>query len=343
MSRSHVRSMSKFSGKLAWALLLTALAAAPAAATCGSANCFLVTGVGDAVVEPGETVVDLSYRYIPQDVKLSGTHHTGTVRVPAIDFATGTIVPGHHAEVLTINMLAELDVTYGLTPNLTLAVALPFMNDRIHEHYDDVDLSATPPDPGTFINTAGTSGFGDVALSLRYAALTTKRHRVTVGGGVKLPTGEYKLRDQEGAVSEPTLMPGTGSVDYLLSAMYQYLWVPGSLTGFASLAPRFNTANPMHYRMGDSVVANAGLAWNATDRVTFSGQLNARRAWSDEFLGMWVPDTGNTFVFATPGVRLATGKASSLYAFVQLPVYEKVTGNNLAPRYGLQLGVNHSF
>jgi hypothetical protein len=311
--------------------------APPAAATCGSANCFLITGVGNQVVEPGETVVDLSYRYIPQNVKLNGTEHTSSVVVPKINFEDGTIDLNHHQELSTINMLAQLDVTYGLTPSLTLAVAIPFMNERHHEHYDDYDTSPT------FVNTDGTSGMGDVSASLRYAALTTARHLLAVGAGIKLPTGEYKLRDKEGAVGEPTLMPGSGSVDYLLSVMYQYIVVPGSATAFASLAPRINTENDLNYRIGHSLVANAGMAWNATDRVTLSGQVNARHAWADAFLGHAVPDTGSTMVFVTPGVRLATGKASSLYTFVQLPVFEEVRGYNLAPRYGLQLGVTHAF
>jgi hypothetical protein len=80
--------------------------------------------------KPGETVVDLSYRYIPQDVKLNGHAHTSNVVVPRINFEDGTIDPGHHKELRTINTLAQLDVTYGLTPSLTLAVAVPFMNQR---------------------------------------------------------------------------------------------------------------------------------------------------------------------------------------------------------------------
>lgn len=58
---------------------------------------------------------------------------------------------------------------------------------------------------------------------------------------------------------------------------------------------------------------------------------------------MTVPDTGSTLVFLTPGARLATGEASSLYAFLQLPVYEDMCGKNLAPRCGDPLGVPHVF
>jgi hypothetical protein len=333
---------SRAAAPAALALALSLAVAAPAGASCGASNCFLVSGVGDAVIEPGQTVVDLSYRYIPQDVKRGGTRHVDEVLVPAIDFETGTIIPAHHREYRTINVLGELDVTYGLTPNLTVAVAVPFYNDRYHEHDDDVDLAAVPPENGTFSNRAGTRGFGDVALNLRYAARTTARTQLSVGGGVKLPTGEYTLRDPEGAVGEPTLMPGTGSVDWQAAAMLQVL-LPHGASGFVSASHRFTGENDLDYQLGDATVASAGAAWNATDRITLSGQVNARHTRRDRFLGRPVPSTGSRLVFLTPGARLATGPESSLYAHVQVPVFSDVNEVGLVPRYALQLGVTHSF
>jgi hypothetical protein len=319
-------------------LLLTLSPAAPALASCGSANCFLVSGVGDAVVEPGQTVVDLSYRYIPQDVKKAGSGHASAVLVPKVDFENGVIVPDHHLEYRTVNMLAELDVTYGLTPNLTLAVAVPFMNDRLHEHVDDVGGADE-----AFVNTDGTAGFGDVAVGLRYAARTTARAMLTVGAGVKLPTGEYKLRDRDGGINEPTLMPGTGSFDYRLSAIFRYLVVPERVTAFLSGSTSLNTENDLDYRRGDAVGASAGATWDATERIDLSAQVNARRTGRDKFLGMPVPSTGATYVFVTPGIRLDTGAETSLYAHVQVPVHTDVNEVNLVPRYALQMGVTHSF
>jgi hypothetical protein len=235
-------------------------------------------------------------------------------------------------------MLAELDVSHGLTANLTLAVELPFMNDRLHEHVDDVGGVDE-----AFVNTDGTAGFGDVAVGLRYAARTTSRALLTVGAGVKLPTGEYKLRDRDGGINEPTLMPGTGSVDYRLSAMLRYLAVPDRVTAFLSVSGSLNTENDLDYERGDAVGANAGASWAATERIDVSAQVNARRTGRDRFLGMPVPSTGATYVFLTPGIRLATGPETSLYAHLQVPVHTDVNEVNLVPRYGLQMGVTHGF
>src|SRR3546814_1083114 len=39
--------------------------------------------------------------------------------------------------------------------------------------------------------------------------------------GLKLPTGSFRVKNDEGAVAERSLQPGTGTVDGLLGAYYQ--------------------------------------------------------------------------------------------------------------------------
>lgn len=43
-------------------------------ASCGSANCFLVTGTQEGIANPGQVIFDLSYRWIPMDKVQSGSH-----------------------------------------------------------------------------------------------------------------------------------------------------------------------------------------------------------------------------------------------------------------------------
>ncbi len=71
-------------------------------------------------------------------------------------------------------------------------------------------------------------GIGDASLLLNYVLLDTGdslrhawRHTLTLGGGVKPPTGKHNLEDQEGIPLNPNLQPGTGSkLDYFVSATY---------------------------------------------------------------------------------------------------------------------------
>jgi len=183
----------------------------PALATRGSANCFLVTGTQEGVGASGILTVDLSYRYIPQTRRLSGTRDVSEVLTPKIDFESRVIEPDHHREIGTQNTLVEIDLAYGLTPRLTLAGSLPIINQRDHEHWDDVGI----PGEEHFTRTDGSSGFGDVRLGARYAFLVKTKDILVGGLALKLPTGPYRLLDSEGAINEPTIQPGTGSTDVL--------------------------------------------------------------------------------------------------------------------------------
>jgi len=51
---------------------LTLMVPMVAQASCGSANCFLVTGTQEGIANPGQIVVDLSYRFIPMDKSARG-------------------------------------------------------------------------------------------------------------------------------------------------------------------------------------------------------------------------------------------------------------------------------
>jgi hypothetical protein len=45
----------------------------------------------------------------------------------------------------------------------------------------------------------------------------------------------------------------------------------------------------------------------------------------------------------SPGVTFAVGHSSTLYAYVQLPLYQKVTGIQLVPKRSLAIGWTNDF
>jgi len=334
MKRNSLRRALAGLSVALWVFLFTG----PAAASCGSANCFLVTGTQEGLMAPGQMVIDLSYRYIPQDRKQKGSSRTDVVEVPAINFDTGQIelppTEGHE-EISTINELGQLDVNYGITPNFGIAVAVPFSNNRPHEH---IHL-----DTGDFSNSDGTSGMGDIAVTAKFALHTSTRHRLVGGAGVKLPTGEYKLRDSEGDITEPTLQPGTGSYDYLVSLFYDYQWQPHELDSFVSLLYRVNTENDLNYERGDAATLNTGVNYRVGSKMVVSGQINVQHADRDQFVGQDVPSTGNTMVYITPGIQVQSSDNLGLYSYLQLPLYQHVNEVNLVPRYGFMFGLSYAF
>ena len=308
-------------------------------ATCGSANCFLVTGTQEGVGASGILTVDLSYRYIPQTRRLSGTRDVSEVLTPKIDFENRTIEPDHHREIGTQNTLVEVDLAYGLTPRLTLAGSLPIINQRDHEHWDDVGTIDEH-----FTRDDGSSGFGDVRVGARYAFLVRTKDILVGGLALKVPTGAYRLLDSEGAINEPTIQPGTGSTDSIASLHYAHQIAPMRFEYFLAGAYRMNGKNSLEYRFGDETLINAGLSHKVGDRLTWSIQMNARRTERDRYLSQEIPSTGARFINLTPGLRLdAAAGGLTLYAFVQVPVYQYVNEVNLAPRTGLLLGISKAF
>jgi len=324
-----------------WALAVVVLLipAAPVSATCGSANCFLVTGTQEGTVPKGQWVFDLSFRYLPQDRKLEGRDEVAEVLAPAIDFENESIEPDHHREFTTLNELMQIDLSYGATPRLSVAAALPILNRRYHEHDDGV---GTPEE--AFSNSAGTTGFGDVRLGVRAALLTRPRHQMVGSLGLELPTGPYRLRDDEGEIGEPTLMPGSGSYDVVAGLLYSHLFGESGWNLFASGTFRENGENPLDYRLGAEQVYAVGIEKRAGGTFLWSVQANGRRTGRDEYLGERVPSTGATLVNVTPGLRVSNAEQDfAFYAFAQVPVLQEVNEAQLAPRYGLILGVSKTF
>ncbi|MBI5450057.1 MAG: transporter [Gammaproteobacteria bacterium] len=304
-------------------------------ATCGSANCSLVTGAQESLPAAGQGNIDLSYRYIRMDKKLHGDNTVNQVLTPGINFETGAIEADSHSELRTNNELVQLDVSYGLSDRLSTDIVLPLINNRRHEHIH--------MDTGDFSNVDGSSGLGDVRVNFRYAVSQSLKQLLIAGAGVKAPTGDYKLRNSDGVINEPTIMPGTGSWDGQVSAFYSYQIRPHEFSLFTSGSYQLNSENDLNYRFGNTLLLNAGLNYRIDPTLLGSLQLNLRTTDHDAFNGSAVPNTGGSFVYLTPGLSLQIAETSSLYTHIQLPVYQYVNDSNLAPRFGLMVGVSHGF
>jgi outer membrane putative beta-barrel porin/alpha-amylase len=309
-----------------------------AEASCGSSNCTLIRGSQSGLAEKGRFVVDLSYRYIRQTDKRKGSSDfNGNVDVAKVEFETGSIEPEHHRELRTINELAQLDISYGITEKFTLSLKVPFLNDRRHEHFDG--LPASPE----FTNQDGSDGFGDITLLAKYAVWQTTKHQLVAGAGVKFATGDFKLLNSEGEINEPTIMPGTGSNDPIISLLYSFALIPNQLSFFASASHRFTTENTLDYEFGDSTFIDGGANYRLNEKINLVLQVNTRISRRDEFLGMDVPNTGVTFINLTPGVVLTASENVALYTHVQIPIYQRVNEVNLVPNFGIMAGISYGF
>lgn len=322
---------------LAAALAASLASAAPAHATCGTTACFLSTLTQEGTLGARKLRLDVSYRFVDQSRRREGSSSTGEVLTPGVDFANGELELGHHRELKTGFHVLQADASYGITSRLSLLASLPLLSVKHHEHVVIEDGEER------FTSGDGSSGVGDVQLGARYALLPTMRDLVLATFSVELPTGAHRRLDTAGEITEPSLQPGSGSTDVIGSVLVSHQVQPRRTEVFVTGTVRHNGTSDLDYKMGDELQAGAGVTRLLSGGFTGSVQVNLRHGGRDRFLGEDVPNTGSTLVNVTPGVRYQASSSLALYAFVPVPLYQKVNEAQLTPKIGLVAGLSRQF
>ena len=295
------------------------LAALPCGASCGSATCPIDPQSLNLPAE-GHFSFDLSFQYIDQDQLREGTNVVSRSSVASR--------PGE-VELRTVNRIETLSASYAASRDWIVSAALPYVS-RSHDHLDDGELQRWRLD-----------GIGDLALSARY------RFTGNFWGsaGLKLPSGSRSRANGEGIEAEPTISPGTGSTDVTLGLLYQssalvpslthsFLGNSASMPFFAGATARRNGRGTADYRAADELQINAGVNYPLFEKLQFLLQTNARFRGKDDVgkTDALRDHTGGSFVYVSPGLRSALSFETAIYGYVQIPVYQRVNGLNIASR-----------
>ncbi|MFC5472660.1 TonB-dependent receptor [Paraherbaspirillum soli] len=324
------------------ALALTALS--PGAAwACASCGCTLSSdwenlGFGGS----SGLKLDVRYDYLNQNQLRSGT---GTISPAAASQISNNGNP-QEVEKFTRNNYLTLGLDYSFNPDWGVNLQLPYIM-RSHSTLGTASDGTTPGDGGGQYDSK-TSNVGDVKVIGRYQGFTPQ-HNFGVLFGLKLATGSHTLTAMS---SDPTapgpvpidrgLQPGSGTTDAILGAYFMDTlnkdW-DYFVQGIAQKA--LNSSD--QYRPGDSANLNLGVRYMGFDAVTPQLQLNARRVLHDVGANADTISTGGTLVYLSPGLVVPVSQQVSLYGFVQVPVYQKVNGVQLAPRYTASLGARFTF
>ena len=102
-------------------------------------------------------------------------------------------------------------------------------------------------------------------------------------------------------------------------------------------------AHDSEFRPGRSLTMSGGLRWLAFGKVVPQAQFNARFDGRESGPEADAPNSGDTLVYFSPGVSWAATNRISLYVFGQVPVYQRVDGLQLEPRWSLSAGVHYAF
>jgi hypothetical protein len=305
------------------------LSATPAAhASCGAAFCTLNTHweTQGAWTDPGMRM-DLRYEYIKQDQLRAGRDKTQPEGIPDT-----------HDEIQTYNRNLILGLDYTFDQHWGGSVQLPWINrQHVHIHNE------TPPETETWKFDA----MGDARVIGRYQFSAEDDSHTARGitAGLKLPTGDFDKTNAEGALAERTLQPGSGTTD-VIAGMY----LNGPLnfgmqvaTGFLQAQMQYPLNARDDFRPGNQYLLDLGMSWPLTPAWSGLVQLNAQIKERDRGGEAEAEDSGGSFLWLSPGLSYALGRAAKLYGFVQLPLYQRVNGIQLTAGWTAAAGASWRF
>ena len=306
--------------------------AAVASASCGAEDC-PVDMHGTRSMN-GRFALDLSYQFIDQD----------QVRVGSRRSSVGAL-PSPEDEVRTVSRILTLRAQAKLSDRIGLNLSLPII-DRMHQH-----VANEAGGPGQ-LREWNYSGAGDLTILGQLIALRSDGERPTTLSlqlGAKLPTGLRHVEPVDGEEPEPSARPGTGSLDGL-AGLHVMRTVPavslrheaGDAPLFVSVLARANGRGTDDYRVGDELQVSAGASYPLTSSLQLTAQLNSRFRGKD---GVGRTDalrdnTGGTWVYASPGLRIRTGLRFAWYGLVQIPVVQRVNRIQIVAPYHAMVGTS---
>ena len=190
-------------------------------------------------------------------------------------------------------------------------------------------------------------GLGDITVLAMYTIFETKKdsanfvHKIQTGGGIKLPTGEYKEANNIGSVN-PGFQVGTGSTDFLLMAEYvvkKNNWGLNSMLNY-----NIKTENKKDYQFGNQFNYGSSLFYLYENRklklvpqAGFAGEVYAENTQH----GQKVADTAGNVVFGKFGIE-AGRKDLSIGINAMLPISQNLSGGNVNANYRIGINLNYS-
>lgn len=222
--------------------------------------------------------------------------------------------------------------------------------------YDFRDFKSLGGASGNQPLTLKWGSLGDVRLQGYYTGFSEDMSS-GLTFGVKLPTGNFSHNNAYEDIDRDTEI-GTGSTDILLGGFHRHrLTTDGSFTWFAQGVVDIPVLTQDQYRPGVEVDAAAGIyykGWSFHDvKFTPLAQVigSIRSSDSGNYASGGIYDNDNPVggrqsgyqrILLSPGVEFDIDKIS-IYADVELPVFQDFTGNQLVAPFLFKMYVTYMF
>ncbi|MEO5690068.1 MAG: TonB-dependent receptor [Burkholderiaceae bacterium] len=310
------------------ATLLLALACADAFA-CSACGCTLnADWATQGLTSRTGLTADLRDDFFNQDDLRSGT---GRVDRASLALPNDAEIQQH-----TVNRIATLTLDYGITSDWGVTLTTPWIS-RSHTTIAEGD---------TGLSSSRSSSLGDVRVMARYTGFSDAQDW-GLQLGLKLPTGDshgvnFDAGPQQGAALDRGLQPGTGSTDLLVGA-FKFGAISETTDWFGQALLQIPVIADRALRPGIGANLTAGVRYRGFESVVPQMQFNARVERREAGSDADTPNSGATLVYFSPGATFKTSERTSVYLFAQVPVYQRVTGLQLEPKWSVSAGVHAAF
>jgi hypothetical protein len=342
------------------ALLLGVGCLPTAALACATCGCSLSTDAAMGYSDEVGWRASLQYDFINQNQLRFGTHAVSAAQVAAINDAGGD----QEVEHQTVNRYTTLGLSYSPGADWNFRLLVPYV-DRGHSTYGD----ASNPLTSDQLSGSTLKGLGDIRFIVNYQGLLADKN-LGFQLGLKAPTGRYGGPNADGTgivgrnptafgsgpisqnpspgnLVDTSLQPGTGSTDAILG-IYYHQAVSENFDAFvsgqfqAAVAHKLDKAG-QDFRPGNTTTTTLGVRYEAYPSVVPQLQLNVFRKGADQGALADNPDSAGTVVYLSPGATFSVTSTLLAFAFVQVPIYSKLMGYQLAPRWTASAGMSYRF
>jgi hypothetical protein len=273
--------------------------------------------------------VDFRYDYFNQTQLRSGT---GTVPRASI-----ALPADREIQQSTTNRNITLGLDYSPSRDWGVNLQIPYF-DRPH---------TTIVEGETDIASSHSRGIGDIRIVGRYQGFQPDLS-IGVQFGLKLATGRFGDTFRSGPVAGETvdrgLQLGTGTTDLLLG-LYTVRALGGGFAYFGTVMWQQPLNSREEFKPGAGANLTLGLRYSGDLPAHFSPQLqlNVRAEKRESGANADVENSGATLAYLSPGVGFRVTDRFDGFAFVQIPVYQRVNGLQLEPRALASLGFRYRY
>lgn len=296
------------------ALLIFSLQIPAFAATCSCAGIPLLTSIDTSATEKGQLFINYTTEYHQINDLVSGSQNvrdeTGRDR----------------------NSFSQvISASYALTDHWSVSALVSYI-----KHNRTISAS--------FLGKTTTSGIGDSVILARYTPLFItpfSRHELSLGLGVRIPTGEDDFTIDGGITASEDMQPSVGAVGEILWTSYAYAFNQAATLQFnASANYTYNEENDRNYAFGREFNFAFGLSQSIGTRFGYSAALRYRTTRADRRSGFEIPNTGGKWLDFIPAIQYAVTDGLNVGLFGRIPVARNLKGAlqfTTSYSYGLSL------